>query len=62
MKPNNIILGNYHLNKPVYLLKSKFKDGGFYINFNKIIILYQNGGETIHHYMVLSNILLLIKK
>ena len=27
MKPNNIILGNYHLNKPVYLLKSKFKDG-----------------------------------
>ena len=33
MKTNNNNLGNY-LNKPVYLLKSKFKEGEYYVNFN----------------------------
>ena len=35
MKTNNDNLGNY-LNKPVYLLKSKFNErmGKYYINFN----------------------------
>ena len=33
MKTNNNNLGNY-LNKPVYLLKSKFNEGEYYVNFN----------------------------
>jgi hypothetical protein len=33
MKTNDNNLGNY-LNKPVYLLKSKFKEGEYYVNFN----------------------------
>ena len=33
MKTNNNILGNY-LNKSVYLLKSKFKEEEYYVNFN----------------------------
>ena len=33
MKTNNNNLGNY-LNKPVYLLKSKFKEEEYYVNFN----------------------------
>ncbi len=33
MKTNNNNLGNY-LNKPVYLINSKFNEGECYVNFN----------------------------